>query len=110
MKQICISAMLQSQQCWLPQLDEPLGFETAVKTLPANQRFIAHCMENNERQNLADRKRGNEPAIFIGPEGDFTPGEIEFALQNGWVPVSLGDTRLRSETAGVVGGVLLLNG
>ncbi len=113
MNAICISAMLQSQQSWLPVLQEPVEFNKAVIGSSAGKKFIAHCGEGTKSQlTLPDQQAGNQlpdsyrdnqsSIILIGPEGDFTPGEIELALQKGFIPVSLGDTRLRTETAGVV--------
>lgn len=108
MNQICISAMLQSQQCWLPLLHEPKEFKEAIKHSAAEQKFIAHCMEGNRRA-LAHQQIStiSHSLIFIGPEGDFTREEVELALQNNFVPLSLGETRLRTETAGVVAAALL---
>jgi len=108
MNAICISAMLQSQQCWLPVLHQPVAFNKAVSSAVAQQKFIAHCAEGNKQLlgHFQIDKLSNS-LIVIGPEGDFTPGEIELALQNGFQPVSLGETRLRSETAGVVATILL---
>ncbi len=110
MNAICISAMLQSQQCWLPVLREPVAFKDAL-LIPADKKFIAHCEEGN-KQELSNQHIGT-PAhslICIGPEGDFTPDEIKLAMQQGFIPVSLGETRLRTETAGVVAATLLCVG
>lgn len=108
---ICISAMLQSQQKWLPVLHQPLEFSKAVTTATAQQKFIAHC-DNTGKEIVRKVLPGGDDLggasiILIGPEGDFTPGEIQLALQNAYVPVSLGETRLRTETAGVVAAALL---
>ena len=104
---ICISAMLQSQQCWLPVLREPTAFKDALE-IPADKKFIAHCEERN-KQELSNQQTGTSAhqLICIGPEGDFTSKEIELAMQHQLVPVSLGKTRLRTETAGVVAAALL---
>lgn len=108
MKGICISAMLQSQQCWLPVLHEPKQFKhLAIEQFDNHQKFIAHCEESGHKTNLSTVEPLNHSTILIGPEGDFTKEEIELALRNGFIPVSLGETRLRSETAGVVAAVLL---
>ena len=108
MKGICISAMLQSQQTWLPILHEPKQFNhLAIEQFGTQQKFIAHCNEASGKKNLSTFQPLNHSTILIGPEGDFTKQEIELALQNGFTPVSLGETRLRSETAGVVASVLL---
>jgi 16S rRNA (uracil1498-N3)-methyltransferase len=109
---ILISAMLQSQQAWLPVLQEPTKFEKFVKENKYNNKFIAHC----EEQHKISLKKivgqlGNEvinkSTILIGPEGDFTKAEIDFALQNNFTPVVLGNTRLRTETAALVAATLL---
>ena len=108
MKGICISAMLQSQQCWLPVLHEPQQFnQLAIEQFDNQQKFIAHCEESNRKNNLSTFQPLNHSTILIGPEGDFTKQEIELALQNDFIPVSLGKTRLRSETAGVVAATIL---
>ena len=108
MKNILVSAMLQSQQCWLPVLHEPTKFNELVKSSAQDQKFIAHCI-NNARRNLADLNNESltSKIILIGPEGDFTADEIELALQNHFCAVSLGGTRLRTETAGIVAATLL---
>ena len=109
MKTILVSAMLQSQQCWLPVLHEPTKFNSLIQSSSHQQKFIAHCMDDAKR-NLADLNNESlsSKIILIGPEGDFTPGEIEFALQNHFSAVTLGQTRLRTETAGIVSAILLL--
>jgi 16S rRNA (uracil1498-N3)-methyltransferase len=70
-------------------------------------KFIAHCEESSEKQNLSTFHLLNHSTILIGPEGDFTSEEIELALMGKFIPVSLGETRLRSQTAGVVASVIL---
>ncbi len=106
MNAICISAMLQSQQCWLPVLHQPMDFSKAVTLSTANQKYIAHCDDGAKNQ-LTSQSFNQSAIILIGPEGDFTPKEIELALANQFIPVSLGETRLRTETAGVVAAALL---
>lgn len=108
---ILISAMLQSQQCWLPVLHKPITLKLLLRqdeAVNASQKFIAHCIEN-ERRNLADLVNGSLPSqiILIGPEGDFTTEEIAFALANHFEAVTLGETRLRTETAGIVAATIL---
>jgi 16S rRNA (uracil1498-N3)-methyltransferase len=108
MKGICISAMLQSQQIWLPILSEPKQFDDIViQQLDQQQKFIAHCEESGHKNNLSTFQPFNHSTILIGPEGDFTKDEIKLALENNFLPVSLGETRLRTETAGVVSASLL---
>ncbi len=108
LKNILVSAMLQSQQCWLPVLHEPTRFKQLVESSAQQQKFIAHCIDGAKR-NLADLNNESlsSKIILIGPEGDFTPAEIELALQNHFSAVALGETRLRSETAGMVAVTLL---
>ena len=108
MKGILVSAMLQSQQTWLPVLHEPQPFEQLVKAAKGPQNFIAHCLPD-EKQQLSTLVTQNSSLILIGPEGDFTPKEIGLALEHGFIPVALGHTRLRTETAGMVAAVLLRN-
>lgn len=109
---IVVSAMLQSQQAWLPVLHEPASFSDFIKgalgDFGAEGRFIAHCMEGNKKL-LKEAVLGapQKRIVLIGPEGDFSPAELTTALAHGCSPVSLGDTRLRTETAGMVAGVML---
>jgi 16S rRNA (uracil1498-N3)-methyltransferase len=108
--QICISAMLQSQQTWLPQLPDPQKIDTVIMNAHQQQKFIAHCMEGT-KSNLRDlvNESLSSQIILIGPEGDFTTGEVEQALQCHFIGASLGETRLRTETAGIVAAALLCN-
>lgn len=147
LRNILVSAMLQSQQTWLPDLPDPVPFTELLSNPPAESRFIAHCLEEpHPAISLADwRQYAQNPAlaeapasaaaaisvvpatahpasaapeqraspsqlILIGPEGDFSPKEIESALKEGFLPVTLGDNRLRTETAGVVAATLLCIG
>lgn len=110
MEAVLISAMLQSQQCWIPVLHEPLKYSEYLKTFPDSsyhQKLIAHCDELNPRNNLSTIKTLSHSTILIGPEGDFTSNEIQWALEHKFIPVSLGETRLRTETAGIVAATLL---
>lgn len=111
MKNICTSAMLQSQQVWMPELHEPVAYKSLFEKLIHEQRFIAHCAET-EKRNLTDAMSNdsNSRIILIGPEGDFTHDEIEFAVMNQFIAVGLGETRLRTETAGVVAAAILAIG
>lgn len=109
MKGIVVSAMLQSQQVWLPVLREPVRYEDLMNLKSEDSlKLIAHC-EETEKQQLSNLqiKQSSNSIILIGPEGDFSPGEIELALKNNFQPVALGETRLRTETAGMVAAVLL---
>jgi 16S rRNA (uracil1498-N3)-methyltransferase len=106
MRNILVSAMLQSRQSWLPVLHEPIDFkllfrQEEIADIPA--RFIAHCMEENK----SSPSSSPNSIILIGPEGDFTLQEVELAIANHFVPVALGQTRLRTETAALVAATLL---
>lgn len=110
MNAICISAMLQSQQSWLPILHQPIGFNNLIEKGSAYQhKWIAHCTEDAKQPMASSLTKAiKDSLILIGPEGDFTPEEITASIENGYRPVALGDTRLRTETAGMVAAALLL--
>jgi len=108
MQGICISAMLQSQQCWLPVLHEPVEYEKFVKGASAGPKFIAHCMDDDRKPlSYYQVNMFSQAQILIGPEGDFSKAEVQLALQHDFFPVIFGETRLRTETAGVVAAALL---
>jgi 16S rRNA (uracil1498-N3)-methyltransferase len=110
MKTILVSAMLQSQQAWITELSEPVRFHTFIATQKSGQdsRFIAHCEPGEKRSLLETDIAGLlRKTILVGPEGDFSPEEIAQAIAGGWEAVQLGDTRLRTETAGVIASALL---
>ncbi len=103
---IIVSAMLQSEQVWKPQLHDPTAFTHFVSQNFEGNKMIAHCEGDKKLLIPSLKKKGNQ-LILIGPEGDFTSKEIELAVSNGFIPISLGNTRLRTETAGIVASVLL---
>lgn len=106
---ILVSAMLQSQQCWLPVLAPAVKMEKINwNDYAGYDRFVAHCLPGKPKELLAAvlPSSGPERLILIGPEGDLTPEEVELAEQAGCRPVSLGDNRLRTETAGIVAATL----
>ncbi len=99
-EKVLISAMKQSMNPWLPMLNQQVDVN---KFIGSNQSgFIAHCMNTSKDplKNLLPAK--DTITILIGPEGDFTEAELMHAIGKGWKPVSLGNSRLRTETAGVV--------
>tara|TARA_R110001592_G_scaffold178589_3_gene419724 strand:+ start:4506 stop:5210 length:705 start_codon:yes stop_codon:yes gene_type:complete len=98
-----ISAMKQSLKAALPIINEAVSFKSLIDSIPENtEKFIAHCYEENQ-QHLKEIYTANKDCIvLIGPEGDFSLQEVELALKNGFKPVSLGKSRLRTETAGLV--------
>ena len=107
MKSILVSAMLQSQQSWLPILQEPIKFLGFINQADVANKFIAHCENMDAKVQLIRYLPFTDSIILIGPEGDFSSDEISVALQNNFHPVALGNTRLRTETAGVVAATLL---
>jgi 16S rRNA (uracil1498-N3)-methyltransferase len=99
LEKIAISALKQSGQAWLPQLDELVDFEKFIQEIDPATTFIAH-LEAGERTALAQViAAAPRCCVLIGPEGDFSPAEIELALSRGVRPVTLGASRLRTETA-----------
>lgn len=107
---ICISAMLQSRQAWLPTLHQPVNINDLIASNTGyNHLFIAHCIDESSKSELSQSLNSSisDALILIGPEGDFTPAEISLALENKFKPVSLGPTRLRTETAALVATTLL---
>lgn len=107
MQGVLVSAMLQSQQCWLPELSEPVQFAKLVSDASNSaQKFIAHLVDGKERKEFAEAMDpSSDNIILIGPEGDFTKEEVMLAVKHGYIPVSLGETRLRTETAGIAAAV-----
>ncbi len=102
MNRIVQSAMKQSLQTSLPKLNPMISFQDFLKQENPGLKFIAHC-DNGERVELKRRAAADKDiTILIGPEGDFSKAEIESAKALGYVPISLGKTRLRTETAGIV--------
>lgn len=102
-EKILISAMKQSLKAVLPQLSSMTSFDSYVRQPFEGQKFIAHCHSDSERILLSQSyQAGSNARILIGPEGDFSPEEVQLAIDNGYVPISLGASRLRTETAGVV--------
>lgn len=104
---ILISAMLQSQQNWLPILHEPKPLKTILQNAEQPIKLIGHCEETTKAE-LNTIKIDSNTLLLIGPEGDFTTEEISIANSNNFIAVSLGKTRLRTETAGVVAASILM--
>jgi 16S rRNA (uracil1498-N3)-methyltransferase len=101
LQKLALAALKQSQRSWLPPIDGPIDFQSFIKANKDPQRYLAWLEEENPQllQQLA--KPTGPITILIGPEGDFTPQEVELARGLGWQPVSLGAARLRTETAGM---------
>ncbi|MFR9652114.1 MAG: 16S rRNA (uracil(1498)-N(3))-methyltransferase [Rikenellaceae bacterium] len=107
---IIMSAVKQSLKAFLPHHDTLTRFDEFIsQEFEGYKRFIAHCSdEQSERLLLRDQiKAGDKVVILIGPEGDFSPSEVQRALECGFLPISLGTARLRTETAGVMCASLL---
>ncbi len=97
------SAMKQSLHFNIPKINEPVAFSDFIKSTGTGDKFIAHCEEDLPRKSLKNELiPGNKITVLIGPEGDFSSIEIKLALEKNWKPVSLGTSRLRTETAAIV--------
>jgi 16S rRNA (uracil1498-N3)-methyltransferase len=101
LEKILQSAMLQSKQCYIPVLHEPTLFSEVVAQ-PAENKLIAHCLSGEKKNPLDCISKGASCLAFIGPEGDFTENEIALAEQHHCENITLGNTRLRTETAGLI--------
>jgi 16S rRNA (uracil1498-N3)-methyltransferase len=105
---ILVSAMLQSRQLWLPELHAAIPFSKVLEMQPFQQKYIAHCADSQKEDlsRILANHTGNVITL-IGPEGDFSSKEIDAATDARFIAVSLGNTRLRTETAGMVASVLM---
>lgn len=102
-EKILVSAMKQSLKAVLPQMSDMTPFDKYVQEEFDGMKFIAHCHADSERKLLSQcYKAGTKVRILIGPEGDFSTEEVQLAMENGYIPVSLGASRLRTETAAMV--------
>ena len=102
-ERIVVSAMKQSLKYSKPLVGEMVDFKRFVSAERPGAKFIAHCYDS-ERVLLKDvLPVGEEVTLLVGPEGDFSPEEVDMAIDAGFRPVSLGSSRLRTETAGLVG-------
>ncbi|RHJ83964.1 16S rRNA (uracil(1498)-N(3))-methyltransferase [Parabacteroides sp. AM08-6] len=102
LEKILVSAMKQSQKATLPELNGMTDFRTFVNRPFDGRKFIAHCEETDKKLLKQIYHPCENALILIGPEGDFSPEEIDLALKNGFEPISLGESRLRTETAALV--------
>lgn len=101
-EKILISAIKQSLKARLPKLNEMTDFDKFIAQDFKGQKFIAHCYEG-EKPFLKDvLRKGEDALVLIGPEGDFSEKEVEKAIEKGFIPISLGKSRLRTETAALV--------
>ncbi|CAM4056611.1 16S rRNA (uracil(1498)-N(3))-methyltransferase [Flavobacterium antarcticum] len=103
-EKIIQSAAKQSLQSYCPLLNDAISLKEFIKNNSKNGTLlIAHCEETAKKSLKSILKKGDEITLLIGPEGDFSDNEIKLAIENGYIPVTLGDTRLRTETAAIVG-------
>lgn len=101
-EKIIVAAMKQSNETFFPKLNEAISFKEFIKQKNEGLQFIAHC-EETDKKSLKEALKPNENVtLLIGPEGDFSEKEITLAIENNFQPVTLGNTRLRTETAAVV--------
>jgi len=101
-EKIILSAMKQCNQMYLPRLNPAISLKEFIKKENIGIQLIAHCEETNKKSLKSILKPNTDYTILIGPEGDFATKEITLALDNNYIPVTLGDTRLRTETAAIV--------
>jgi 16S rRNA (uracil1498-N3)-methyltransferase len=96
------SAMKQSLQYYLPKLNEPIAFKDYIKQNKEGLLLIAHCEETDKKSLKSLVNPNDKVTLLIGPEGDFSTKEIALAIENNFIPITLGKTRLRTETAAIV--------
>lgn len=106
-EKIVVAAMKQSRKAWKPQVNEMQSFRQFVTTDRVGQKFICHCYEGDKPYLLDMLKPGQDATVLIGPEGDFSIDEVRQAEVNGYTSVSLGRSRLRTETAALVAAHLM---
>jgi len=100
-EKILLSAMKQSLQYYLPKLNPAISFSEFIKKQHEGQLFIAHCEESDKKELVDEVRSKQKITILIGPEGDFSDKEIKTAVSVGFIPVALGNNRLRTETAAI---------
>lgn len=112
-EKIVVSAVKQSHKAWMPKVNEMTDFRTFITTERAGRKYICHCYDEadikgdeaqpTDKPFLMDvLKAGEDATVLVGPEGDFSVDEVRLALEHGYTSVSLGASRLRTETAGLV--------
>ena len=101
-EKILLTAMKQSNVLFLPKINEAITFKEFIKHKNKGLQLIAHCEETDKKTLKSVLKPNQAVTLLIGPEGDFSEKEIALAIENNYIPVSLGNTRLRTETAAVV--------
>lgn len=107
LEKIIISATKQSHKPWKPVVTEMVPLKNYLETPIEGRKYIAHCYEDMPRKDFFDElnaapNKDEQITVLIGPEGDFTIDEVQKAIEMGWVPVTLGKSRLRTETAALL--------
>lgn len=102
LEKVIVAAMKQSLKAYLPRLNPMTDFRQLVTSCREPHKFIAHCNEGDKKRLDEVYRPGEDVVILIGPEGDFSEEEVVLARHHGFVPVTLGTSRLRTETAGIV--------
>jgi len=105
-ERIVTAAVKQSRKAWMPKVNGICEFADFINQPRSGHKFIAHCYDEIPRADLFDSlsklPADDDTTILVGPEGDFSVNEVQMAIQQGYQPVSLGSSRLRTETAGMV--------
>ena len=99
LQKVVQAAMKQSQQTYLPKVNEAISFKGFVEAERSGLLFIAHCEEGEKMEIKRRVAPDTDVTVLIGPEGDFSKTEIQVAVKKGFIPISLGENRLRTETA-----------
>lgn len=106
MEKIVVAAVKQSRKAWMPAVRGMTAFNELVSAPIAGKKYMAHCYEEFEKENFYELVQSlphdEDITILVGPEGDFSIDEVNNAISNGFISVSLGKSRLRTETAGLV--------
>ena len=100
-KKRAISSMKQSLKAYIPKINDVVSFQTFIENCKNKEKYIGYLGDNNREALSSVATSGSDYCILIGPEGDFMPSEIDFALQHEFKTISLGGSRLRTETAGI---------
>jgi 16S rRNA (uracil1498-N3)-methyltransferase len=103
LEKIIISAAKQSLKAYIPRLNQLTSLDEFIKNCQSSSKFIAHCRDEEKKEFKNQVSSSDDILLLIGPEGDFSPEEVLSALKYGFSAVSLGESRLRTETAGIVG-------
>ena len=99
LNKVITSAVKQSIKAYHPKLNEPQRFKDFLIAAPSSHKYIAHCIESEKTTLKHKIELNSDYLVIIGPEGDFTPLEVKEALNANFIPITLGDSRLRTETA-----------